>query len=194
MLGVGLNDNHLLSTSTKHDTRTNQRKHTLFGNIECLGVIRVVVSTPEKLSEYRVVTVRIEASVMLGDAHTRQNARFLHAFGFNVPSREVVPQHCNESFFRLRKRICTVGIMTVNHCDITRNTCMHYTHPNMSSGCDIKSVIRSNMLRGSRTNVGNVTRWRSMPILRVVTGLHDDNVWPVSQRRIYVVTSDLIHT
>lgn len=38
--------------------------------------------------------------------------------------------------------------------------------PNIISGCDMKSVIRSSMLRGSRTKVGKVTLERSIPILR----------------------------
>ena len=41
------------------------------------------------------------------------------------------------------------------------------THPNMRSGCAMKSVMRSSMLLGSRTKVGNVTLWRSMPTLSV---------------------------
>lgn len=39
------------------------------------------------------------------------------------------------------------------------------THPKTRSGCDMKSVIRSSMLRGSRTNVGKVTLDRSIPTL-----------------------------
>ena len=37
----------------------------------------------------------------------------------------------------------------------------------MRSGWDMKSVIRSSMLRGSSTNVGNVTLERSMPTLEM---------------------------
>ena len=39
------------------------------------------------------------------------------------------------------------------------------TCPKSRSGWDMKSVMRSSMLRGSRTNVGKVTLWRSMPTL-----------------------------
>ena len=39
------------------------------------------------------------------------------------------------------------------------------THPKIKSGWDMKSVMRSSILRGSSTNVGNVTLWRSMPTL-----------------------------
>lgn len=39
------------------------------------------------------------------------------------------------------------------------------TDPKISSGWLMKSVIRSSMLLGSRTNVGNVTFERSIPIL-----------------------------
>lgn len=39
------------------------------------------------------------------------------------------------------------------------------TYPKIRSGCDMKSVMRSSMLRGSRTKVGKVTRERSMPTL-----------------------------
>ena len=39
------------------------------------------------------------------------------------------------------------------------------TCPKSRSGWDMKSVMRSSMLRGSRTNVGNVTLCRSMPTL-----------------------------
>lgn len=42
---------------------------------------------------------------------------------------------------------------------------MEVAYPKMSSGCDMKSVMRSSILRGSSTKVGNVTRWRSIPIL-----------------------------
>ena len=35
----------------------------------------------------------------------------------------------------------------------------------MRSGCDMKSVMRSSILRGSNTNVGNVTLDRSIPTL-----------------------------
>ena len=38
-------------------------------------------------------------------------------------------------------------------------------YPKRRSGWDMKSVMRSSMLRGSRTNVGNVTLCRSMPTL-----------------------------
>lgn len=37
----------------------------------------------------------------------------------------------------------------------------------MRSGCDMKSVMRSSILRGSRTKVGNVTFERSMPTLEM---------------------------
>ena len=37
--------------------------------------------------------------------------------------------------------------------------------PKMRSGCDMKSVMRSNILRGSSTNVGKVTLDRSIPTL-----------------------------
>ena len=40
-------------------------------------------------------------------------------------------------------------------------------YPKIRSGWDMKSVIRSSMLRGSRTNVGKVTFERSMPTLRI---------------------------
>jgi len=40
-----------------------------------------------------------------------------------------------------------------------------FTCPNMRSGCDMKSVIRSSILRGSNTKVGNVTLDRSIPTL-----------------------------
>lgn len=39
------------------------------------------------------------------------------------------------------------------------------TCPKSRSGWDMKSVMRSSMLRGSSTNVGNVTLCRSMPTL-----------------------------
>lgn len=39
------------------------------------------------------------------------------------------------------------------------------TRPKMSSGCDMKSVIRSSMLRGSSTKVGKVTLFKLMPTL-----------------------------
>lgn len=39
------------------------------------------------------------------------------------------------------------------------------THARRRSWCDIKSVMRSSIDRGSSTNVGNVTRCRSMPYL-----------------------------
>ena len=38
-------------------------------------------------------------------------------------------------------------------------------YPKRRSGWDMKSVMRSSMLRGSRTNVGNVTLCRSIPTL-----------------------------
>jgi hypothetical protein len=38
-------------------------------------------------------------------------------------------------------------------------------HPKMRSGWAMKSVIRSSMLRGSRTNVGKETFERSIPTL-----------------------------
>jgi hypothetical protein len=41
------------------------------------------------------------------------------------------------------------------------------THPKMRSGWAIKSVMRSSMLLGSRTNVGKVTLERSMPTLQM---------------------------
>lgn len=37
----------------------------------------------------------------------------------------------------------------------------------MRSGWDMKSVMRSSILRGSRTNVGKVTFERSMPTLEM---------------------------
>jgi hypothetical protein len=39
------------------------------------------------------------------------------------------------------------------------------THPKMRSGWAMKSVMRSSILLGSRTNVGKVTFERSMPTL-----------------------------
>lgn len=44
------------------------------------------------------------------------------------------------------------------------------TCPKMRSGCDMKSVMRSSMLRGSRTKVGKVTLDRSMPTLGGIRG------------------------
>jgi hypothetical protein len=46
-----------------------------------------------------------------------------------------------------------------------KRTVRGHTHPNMRSGCAIKSVMRSSILLGSRTNVGKVTFERSMPTL-----------------------------
>lgn len=42
-------------------------------------------------------------------------------------------------------------------------------YPKIMFGCDIKSVMRSSILRGSSTNVGNATLERSMPILDVTS-------------------------
>ena len=42
---------------------------------------------------------------------------------------------------------------------------VQHTHPKMRSGWAIKSVMRSSILLGSRTNVGRVTFERSMPTL-----------------------------
>jgi hypothetical protein len=39
-------------------------------------------------------------------------------------------------------------------------------YPKIRSGCAMKSVIRSSMLRGSSTKVGNVTLDRSIPTLQ----------------------------
>ena len=50
------------------------------------------------------------------------------------------------------------------------------THPKMRSGCAMKSVMRSSMLRGSRTKVGKVTLERSMPTLVARTASASDAV------------------
>lgn len=44
-------------------------------------------------------------------------------------------------------------------------------YPKIRSGCAMKSVIRSNMLRGSSTNVGKVTLDRSIPTLEKIRSL-----------------------
>ena len=81
-----------------------------------------------------------------------------------MPAREVVLQNADETFLGVVQFIGTVE--TVGH-DNEQNG--EKAHPKMRSGCDIKSVIRSNMLRGSSTNVGKVTLDRSIPTLCTVS-------------------------
>lgn len=50
-------------------------------------------------------------------------------------------------------------------------------YPKIRSGCAMKSVIRSNMLRGSRTKVGKVTLDRSIPTLQEIRSLKVKSGW-----------------
>jgi hypothetical protein len=91
------------------------------------------------------------------------NLRFLDSLGFNMPASEVVLKHSDKAFLRV---ITIVGASDCP-CYITvdRSKGDFAAHPKMRSGWDMKSVMRSSMLRGSRTKVGNVTLERSMPTL-----------------------------
>ena len=119
-----------------------------------------------------------------GERHTNTRAggedvRLLHALWLNMPTGEIVLQYSNEAF---------LGVVTVlgtgyareqseqsqvvvdrrqRGCEWDRSgeNAKGDTCPNRRSGWDMKSVMRSSMLRGSRTNVGNVTLCRSMPTL-----------------------------
>jgi len=97
----------------------------------------------------------------------RNDARFLNAFGFDVPPCQIILQHPNESLFwivdLLRAGMGSGG----DQRNWTNSWCGLKTgaHPKIRSGCAMKSVMRSNMLRGSSTNVGKVTLDRSIPTL-----------------------------
>ena len=59
----------------------------MFGDVEALGSIPVVVMTTEYLSEDRVI-------------------RFLHTLRFDVPPAEVISQNGNEAFFWVIDLLC----------------------------------------------------------------------------------------
>ena len=113
------------------------------------------------------------------------NARFLDALGLDVPAGEVVLQDADEPLLWVVTVFCAAcqDVSATLPCHHTANgrhrdreegerERSRETHPKMRSGWDMKSVIRSSMLRGSRTKVGKVTLWRSIPTL----------LWRVSRR------------
>ena len=75
--------------------------------------------------------------------------------GANEHEREETPREERES---------VAGLVWADLGEMGRGETSE-AYPKRRSGWDMKSVMRSSMLRGSRTNVGNVTLCRSMPTL-----------------------------
>lgn len=120
----------------------------LLCNVEPLTSIVVLVSAPKDLSEYRVVG-------------------FLYSTRFDVPSCEVVPQDGDEALVRILQAAGSVSKTTTvkvstryfrGNSAATQTNNRQRAHPKMRSGWERKSVMRSSMLRGSRTKVCRVTR------------------------------------
>ena len=111
------------------------------------------------------------------EVHAQNDARFLNAFGLDVPPCQIILQHPNKPLFWIVDLLRAVmgrvgavsGIGPICGCGLEAR--QRETDPKIRSGCAIKSVMRSNMLRGSSTNVGKVTLDRSIPTLQKMRSL-----------------------
>ena len=91
-----------------------------------------------------------------------QHIRFLHPFGLDMPACQVVLEHPHKALLGI-----VAALSTLSGCiksGVIENEDSK-SYPKIRSGWDMKSVMRSSMLLGSSTNVGNVTLERSIPTL-----------------------------
>lgn len=61
----------------------------LFSDIEALCIVRVLISTAEKLAKDRIVSGE-SISILSPLTSFRIYLRFLHAFGLNMPASKIV--------------------------------------------------------------------------------------------------------
>lgn len=86
-----------------------------------------------------------------------------------MPAGEVVLEDSDEAFLWVVEALgAGCGTMRSRRMDWKKMRFDALAHPKMRSGCDMKSVMRSSMLLGSRTKVGKVTLERSIPTLHII--------------------------
>lgn len=116
----------------------------LFRNVVAMRAVGVVVHAAVELVQNRVV----------GLLHSAGQRRRMSCppSGFDMPPREIEHEHPLEPLLGIR-----FVTSTVVSCVLSA------AYPKIRSGCEKKSVTRSSIDLGSRTNVGSAILDKSMP-------------------------------
>lgn len=89
---------------------------TLFCNVKPLRTIRVVIPASEKFAQDRVISATFKGSDTTYEIESEERvgngmcSRLLDAFGFDMPTCEIILEHANKTFFRLFTQFCAANM------------------------------------------------------------------------------------